>query len=80
MDTGSLFGRRDAAVFLDADRRADLLSDARLQHRIAELRRALEARLGTRPLRGRWRFGRDEWGQLHGTAFGEAEIHGSGDE
>ena len=67
MDKGSVMRQRYGADFIDAHRAIDREFDALLQYRVTELRRALEARIGTGPLSGRWRFGRDGGCQLHGA-------------
>ena len=67
MDKGSVMRQRYGADLIDANSSLDRKLDPLIQHRITELRRALEARIGTGPLSGRWRFGRDGGCQLHGA-------------
>ena len=59
--------RRFGADFIDTDSRVAIKRDALLEHRVADIRRAVEARVGSRPFSGRWRFGNDVGGQLCGT-------------
>lgn len=68
---------RDGLAVYDANSCSGLLAHAITEHHRAHIRSLVEAGVDTRPLSGRWRFGGNEWRQLHGGA-GVAEADASG--
>lgn len=59
-------GQRFGTGVVDANRVTDIVSDALIQHRITQLRSALEARVGSGPFSGRRSFGRHVGTELYG--------------
>jgi hypothetical protein len=64
--TSGSTGERDGTRIVDTDRRDTCYVHAFLEHYRAYFRSNPEPRIGSGPLRGRWRFG---W-------YGGSELHG----